>query len=261
MADLLPLNLPTRHNDKLRQLATRLDHDVELHTLWQCANVNAVNRSGITDHGQVHIKIVTNIALKLARLLAEAGVPMGIVRDHGLTAEDAEVVVVLAACLHDLGISIHRANHEQYSLFLADRKARELLSGVYEVRERTIVVAETLHAVIAHRSDVECLTTEAGVVKVADALDMTEGRSRIPFEAGTTDIHSISAMAIDRVDIRKGDETPIVVEIAMNNAAGIFQVDELLKRKLRSSGIAPHVRVLARIEGQTDKRILEFYSI
>lgn len=47
----------------------------------------------------------------------------------------------------------------------------------------------------------------------------------------------------------------------MNNSAGIFQVDELLKRKLRGSSIAPYVRVLARIEGETDKHILEFYSI
>ena len=261
MTELLRLNLPTRHNQKLRQLVARVDRDVELHTLWQCANVNAVERAGITDHGEVHIKIVANIALKLLRMLIEADVPMGVVREHGLTSDEAEVVVVLAACLHDLGISIHRSNHEQYSLFLAERKARELLEGLYDLRERTILVAETLHAVIAHRWDVVCLTTEAGVVKVADALDVTEGRSRIPFEAGKVDIHSISAMAIDHVDIRKGEDIPIVIEIAMNNSAGIFQVDELLKRKLSNSGIGPYVQVLAHIEGETEKRILEFYSL
>jgi hypothetical protein len=260
MSDRLTLNLPARHNDKLRQLVSHIDADVELHTLWDCANVNAVERAGITDHGPVHIKIVANIALKLVRLLLDAGVPMGIVQDHGLTDDDAEVVVVLASCLHDLGIAIHRSGHEQYSLFLAERKARELLQDLYDVRERTIVVAEMLHAIIAHHWDVECLTTEAGIVKVADALDITEGRSRIPFEAGKTDIHAISALAIDRVDIRKGLDLPIVIEIAMNNSAGIFQVDELLKRKLRNSSIAPYVQVLARIEGETEKRILEFYS-
>ena len=261
MTELLRLNLPTRHNQKLRQLVARVDRDVELHTLWQCANVNAVERAGITDHGEVHIKIVANIALKLLRMLIEADVPMGVVREHGLTSDEAELVVVLAACLHDLGISIHRSNHEQYSLFLAERKARELLDGLYDLRERTILVAETLHAVIAHRWDVACLTAEAGVVKVADALDVTEGRSRIPFEAGKVDIHAISAMAIDHVDIRKGEDIPIVIEIAMNNSAGIFQVDELLKRKLSNSGIGPYVQVLAHIEGETEKRILEFYSL
>ena len=261
MTDLMSLNLPTRHNDKLHQLVARVDHDIELHTLWQCANVNAMDRTGITDHGEVHIKIVTNIALKLVRLLIEADVPMGVVRDHGLTTDDAEVIVVLAACLHDLGISIHRSNHEQYSLFLADRKGRQLLDGIYDLRERTIMIAETLHAVIAHRWDMACLTTEAGVVKVADALDVTEGRSRIPFEAGKMDIHAISALAIDRVDIRRGDQVPIAIEVTMNNSAGIFQVDELLKRKLSNSSIAPYVQVVARIEGETEKRILEFYSL
>jgi len=261
MTELMPLNLPARHNEKLRQVIGRIDHDIELHTLWHCANVNAVDRAGITDHGSVHIKIVANIALKLVRLLLEAEVPMGIVHDYGLTSDEAEVIVVLGACLHDLGISIHRSNHEQYSLFLAERKARELLEDLYDLRERTILVSETLHTVIAHRWDVTCLTTEAGVVKVADALDVTEGRSRIPFEAGKTDIHAISAMAIDRVDIHKGEQVPIVIEVAMNNSAGIFQVDELLKRKLRSSSIAPYVQVRARIEGETEKRILEFYSL
>jgi metal-dependent HD superfamily phosphatase/phosphodiesterase len=261
LSDLIHLNVPARHNEKLRKLVARIDADVELHTLWQCANVNAVERAGITDHGAVHIKIVANIALKLVRLLLEADVPMGVIGEHGLTGDEAEIVVVLASCLHDLGISIHRSHHEQYSLFLAERKASELLDGLYDLRERTILVADTLHAVIAHRWEEECLTTEAGVVKVADALDITEGRSRIPFEAGKTDIHAISALAIDRVDIRKGAETPIVIEIAMNNSAGIFQVDELLKRKLRNSSIAPYVRVVARIEGETEKRILEFYSL
>jgi metal-dependent HD superfamily phosphatase/phosphodiesterase len=82
MSELLPLNLPTRRNERLRQLVARMDSDVELHTLWECANVNAVERSGITDHGSVHVKIVANIALKLARLLMEAEVPMGVVQNY-----------------------------------------------------------------------------------------------------------------------------------------------------------------------------------
>ena len=96
---------------------------------------------------------------------------------------------------------------------------------------------------------------------MADALDMTQGRSRIPFEAGQTNIHSVSAMAIDSVSLEKGKTTPIRVVITMSNSAGIFQVDELLKRKLKNSTIAPYVEVVARIEGETEKRLVEFYSI
>jgi len=135
------------------------------------------------------------------------------------------------------------------------------LSSVYEEPELTVVVSEMLHAVIAHRWDVSCLTLEAGAVKVADALDITKGRSRIPFEAGSTNIHSVSAAAIDDVHIGPGDDMPICIEIRMSNSAGIFQIDELLRRKLRNSTLAPYVQVLAHIEGETEKRLVPFYSM
>jgi hypothetical protein len=47
----------------------------------------------------------------------------------------------------------------------------------------------------------------------------------------------------------------------MSNSAGIFQVDELLKRKLSTSSIAPYVEVVARIEGEAEKRLIELYTI
>lgn len=257
----MPLNVPSRHNEKLSQVLARINEDLELHQLWKCANINAVDRSGISDHGEVHIQIAANAALKMLRLLADADVETSVVKDYGLTYEDAEVIVILAACLHDVGMAVHRENHEYYSLALAAPKARELLSSIYEEPELTIMVSEVLHAVIAHRWDVRCHTIEAGVFKVADALDLTQGRSRIPFEAGQTNIHSVSAMAIDSVTLEKGETVPIRVVVTMTNSAGIFQVDELLKRKLKNSTIAPYVQVVARIEGETEKRLLEFYSI
>lgn len=257
----MPLNVPSRHNEKLSQVLARINEDLELHQLWKCANINAVDRSGISDHGEVHIQIAANAALKMLRLLADADVETSVVKDYGLTYEDAEVIVVLAACLHDVGMAVHRENHEYHSLVLAAPKARELLTGIYEEPELTIMVSEVLHAVIAHRWDVRCHTIEAGVFKVADALDLTQGRSRIPFEAGQANIHSVSAMAIDSVTLEKGETVPIRVVITMTNSAGIFQVDELLKRKLKNSTIAPYVQVVARIEGETEKRLLEFYSI
>lgn len=255
------LKVPTRRNDKLRQVVARINQDVELEQLWKCVNINAVDRSGISDHGVTHVRIIANAALKLLRLLTAARITTSVETNYGMTQDDAEVIVVLATCLHDLGIAIHRDNHEQYSLVLAVPKLRQLLEGVYDEKQRAIITAETLHAMIAHRWDERCLTIEAGVVKVADALDMTEGRSRIPFEAGETNIHSVSAAAIDAVSLRKGEKVPIRIEITMSNSAGVFQVDELLKRKLRNSSIAPYVEVVARIEGETEKRLLEFYTL
>lgn len=257
----MSLNVPTRHNDKLRSLVAAIDADQELGQWWKCANVNAVDRQGMTDHGEVHIRIVANAALKLLRLLAEAEVQSSVEANYGMTADDAEVIVVAAAALHDIGIAVHRAGHEHLSVPLAAAILPRLLADVYLAEERVIIQAETLHAIVAHRWEEQCLTIEAGVVKVADALDMTQGRSRIPYEMGETSIHTISAAAIDQVRLLKGETKPIRIEIEMSNSAGVFQVDELLKRKLRNSSIAPYVEVLAHIEGQTEKRLLEFYTL
>ncbi len=251
------IRVPARHNSRLQQIIDRVNADAEIYALWQVINVNAVQRLGMSDHGPVHVQIVTNIALKLLRLLGARGVRPNIVTDYDLTDEDAEVVVVLASLLHDLGMSIHRVEHEQYSLFLARPKIGELLGGLYEVPIRAILSSEILHAIISHRAGGRPLTLEAGVVRVADALDMAEGRTRIPFEAGQVNIHSVSALAIERISIGEGEKKPIRISVKMNNAAGIFQVDELLKDKLEGSGLEPYMEVEAAVEGEADKKLIK----
>lgn len=255
------LRVPARRNEKLRAIVARVNADQELAQLYKSANVNAVDRSGMSDHGEVHVRIVANAALRILRLLMDAGIEPSAVAHHDLSPEDAEIIVVLAACLHDVGIALHRDGHEQYSLIIGYSKARQLLAGLYEEPALTAMVAEILHAVIAHGVETRCLTIEAGAVKVADALDMTQGRSRIPFEAGQVNIHSVSALAIDAVRIEAGEELPVRLVIELANSAGIFQVDELLKRKLRNSTLAPHVEVEAHIEGETERRLLGVYRL
>jgi len=255
------IRVPARHNPRLLQVIDRVNADAELYTLWQVVNVNAVQRLRMSDHGPVHVQIVTNIALKLLRLLGDRGVQPNLVVDHNLSSEDAEVVVVLASLLHDLGMSIHRIDHEQYSLFLARPKIGELLEGLYEIPTRAILTSEILHAIISHRAGGRPLTLEAGVVRVADALDMAEGRTRIPFQAGKVDIHSVSALAIERVSIEAGQDKPIRISVHMNNAAGIFQVDELLKDKLEGSGLESYMEVEASTEGETDKKLIKTHRI
>ncbi len=255
------IRVPARHNPKLVELMARVNRDRELITLWRCANVNSVDRMGRSDHGRVHVQIVANVALKLLRALQEAGVQASIVRNYELGADDAEVVVFLAAVLHDVGIAVHRAEHEHHSLFVAAPKAKELLDGLYDVEQRTIVWAEAMHAIISHNRDVPCLTVEAGVVKVADALDMSKGRSRIPFENGQVNIHSLSAAAIERVTIGRGDERPIRIAVAMNDSAGIFQIDELLKGKLATSGLGAYVEVVGTVDPAQAKRLVEVFRL
>jgi uncharacterized protein len=255
------INVPVRGNRKLRTLIERVNEDRQVKGWWHVANVNAVARMEINDHSWVHIQIVTNIALKLLRQLTKHGVEPAMVRDYGMTRDDSEIVVTLAALMHCIGMSIHRHGHEDFSLFLAEPKLRELLDGIYTEPDLTVVVSEVLQAIISHRADGQPLTLEAGLIRVADALDMAKGRSRIPFEHGRVSMHSLSAAAIEDVVIKDGTEKPVLIEIQMNNSSGIFQVDGLLKAKLRGSGLEPYVEVVAHIDTEEEKRLVPMYRL
>jgi len=209
----------------------------------------------------VHVKIVTNIGVRMLRLLEEAEVEPAVTEHYGLDQNDAEVVVALACLFHDLGMAIHRTGHEEYSLFLAHDKLRGILPELYDVRTAGVMRSEILHAIIAHRSGGTPLTLEAGIVRIADALDMAHGRSRIPFEAGSISIHSISAQAIEAVHIERGEELPIRIVGEMTNSAGVFQLDQLLRDKLRGSGVEQHVEVHGRMEGETEKRLFKQFEL
>jgi uncharacterized protein len=276
------IRVPERGNRKLGQVIERVNADPQLKGWWHVANVNAVLRLEINDHSWVHIQIVANIALKLMRQLTKHGIEPAMVTDYGMSRSDAEVVVTLSALTHCIGMSVHRHGHEDFSLFLAEPKLRELLDGIYDedfslflaepkLRElldgiydepnRTVVVSEVLGAINSHRADGEPLTLEAGILRVADALDMEQGRSRIPFEKGRVGIHSLSAAAIEDVAIGDGEVKPIRIEITMNNSSGIYQVDGLLKAKLRGSGLEPYVEVVAHIDTEAEKRLVPLYTL
>jgi uncharacterized protein len=254
------IQVPLDGNLLLEQVLNLVNTNPEILTLWKITNVNAIKRLGMTDHGPHHFQIVANNALTIQRLLVKNRVPMSISADFGLSEHHAEVVVLLASLLHDVGMSIHRTGHEEFSLFLVNSLLREMLA-VRPVDERTIVISEVLHAIISHRSDGRPLTIEAGIVRVADALDMAKGRSRIPYEEGKIDIHSVSAMAIDSVEIKAGNKVPVEIGITMNHTAGIFQVDELLKRKVTGSGIERYLQIKIYIDkGEGRQLFKDFYE-
>jgi uncharacterized protein len=259
--DAMRIRVPERGNRKLRTLIERVNADKQLKGWWHVANVNAVVRMQINDHSWVHIQIVTNIALKLLRQLTKHGVRPSVVTDFGMTDDDAEIVVTLTALLHCIGMAVHRNHHEDWSLFLAEPKIRELLDGLYGEPDLTVISSEVLQGITSHRADGQPLALEAGILRVADALDMAKGRSRIPFERGSVSIHSLSAAAIEDVMIKDGDTGPILIEILMNNSSGLYQVDGLLKAKLRGSGLEPYVEVVAHIDTEEEKRLVPLYRL
>ena len=145
--DKMRVNLPVRGNRKLRKLLERVNDDKQVKAWWHVSNVNAVVRMEINDHSWVHIQIVANIALKLLRQLTKHGVEPSLVRDYGMSRDDSEIVVVLGALLHCVGMAVHREGHEDFSLFLAEPKMRELLDGIYDEPDRTVIVSEVLQAI------------------------------------------------------------------------------------------------------------------
>jgi metal-dependent HD superfamily phosphatase/phosphodiesterase len=258
--EAIEVRVPTRGNRKLEKFLEAVNRDPQVKAWWYMAQVHS-ERLGMSDHSWVHFQIVLNISLRLIRLLSKGGVEPAMVTDHGMSERDAEVVVAAGALLHDAGMSIHRTDHEAYSLFLVSSALDRLLDGIYDEPAKTVVASEILHTIIGHRRTGDPYTVEAGVVRVADALDMAEGRTRIPMEAGQEGIHSISAAAVDEVNISKGEKKPVRIEIELNNSAGIFQVDDQLATKIRGTPIAGAIEVVADVKGESEKRLLTGFRL
>ena len=254
-------NIPFRDNSKLKHVINEVKKDVKLQTLWRCSNVMAIDRMGYTDHGPTHVKIVANSALKLLRILIDKKIVPSVVKHYGMRNEDAEVIVVLGSIFHDLGMTVTRNQHEMFGALLALSFIDKYLQPIYSEEDRTIISSEVLHAIVAHEDPNKPLTVEAGIVRVADALDMEEGRARIPFQAGKVDIHSVSALSIEKVSIQEGNKKPVTIRITMSNSAGIFQIDELLKPRIENSGLQNYIHVVAEITGEKERKIIEKFEI
>lgn len=247
-------------NSKLNKLVKRVENNKTLNTYWVCSNINAIDRMGIHDHGKTHVYIVANTALKLLNLLREKRVYPSIVQDFALNKNiksykldfnDAEIVVFLAACLHDIGIGVHREDHTTSSVLLAPEIINNLLKGMYGEEEQAIIKSEVMHCIFAHHSENKPLTLEASVVRIADALDITQGRAKIPFMAGTIDDHSVSQMAIKDVSIETDENKQINIRILMNSSAGIFQI-KALKRKIEGTTLENHIKITAEIDSSEE---------
>jgi metal-dependent HD superfamily phosphatase/phosphodiesterase len=221
----------------------------------------AIDRMGYTDHGPIHVKIVTNSALRILRILIKKGIVPNIIKNYHMANADAEIIVVIASIFHDLGMAVVRENHEEYSILLSLGFLENYLEAIYDKEHATIMSSEVLHALSTHDPPRKPLTIEAGVVRVADALDMEQGRAWIPFKAGTVDIHSISALSIESVKIEEGTKKPITISIQMKESVGIFQVDQLLRDRIKDSGLENYIHVIAMITGAKESKIIEKFEI
>ncbi|WP_436900988.1 HD domain-containing protein [Halovenus halobia] len=242
---------------RLNEVLSFIHSDEEIEVYLEAQNVNPVARKQYNDHGPKHIEIVRNRALCLYELLKRGGVTFNGARQQGLDEADEPVIIALAATLHDIGHVVHRDDHPYYSIPLAADMLDRILEEFYDLRERVRMKGEILHAIICHHTEEDPLTLEAGVVRVSDALDMERGRSRQPYERGGRGINTVSSQAIERVMLRDTPGPTVLVEIAMTNAAGVFQVDNLLKAKINDSGLQEYLRIVAINSHEDDEQIVE----
>jgi len=249
--------LVVRHveaSELLRRAYEFLEQDEEVQTLIKMSNVMAVSRLKYNDHGVVHSRIVSGSALELFDILVESGLkPSTIAYGTAKSLEEAKLVVLVASYLHDIGNSVHRVNHEYVGALLAkdivDRMFREILPNTSSA-SRYMLRHEIMHAIYATETNTRALTLEAGVVKVADGTDMAEGRARIPYKMGKLDMHSVSAISIRRVEIVKGVESIARIEVYMNDSAGLFQIEAVLKPKILTSGFEKYFEVYTNVDGK-----------
>jgi metal-dependent HD superfamily phosphatase/phosphodiesterase len=235
---------------KVKQMFQLMENDLEIQNTLRMSNVMAVERLKYNDHGPVHAKITAGSALEIFNLLTLEVTPTT-VQNKICSIEDAKVVVLCGSYLHDLGNSIHRVEHQSHSCTLANPILDRLLKTVYP-NDAALAVrlkSEILHAIFSHEEEIECLSVEAGAAKTADGTDMAHGRTRIPYRTGKVDIHSLSALSITRVEIEKGKRKPVQIIVSMNNPAGLFQIEEVLEKKIRTSGIEHLVEVIALDKG------------
>jgi len=262
--DINIFNLPIEGNQKLQKLVAALETEKDIQTLLTMSDVTAINRLGYNDHGPTHVKITSNSALLMLRILKEQEIHSSLQKDYGsfgLADEDAELVVVLGSYLHDIGHAIHRSGHELIGTLLAKPFIEHILDDLYVSEQKTIMVFETLHVIYSHEPNIVPLTIEAGIVKVADALDMEKGRARVPYAAGSVSIHSLSALGIENVEINKGTDRPLKIKIHMSNTAGIFQADDLLGEKLKTSGVAKYFEVEIYLLKDGKESLLKSYAL
>lgn len=260
--ELVALSRPA---DKLPLLLFQtLINNQEVECIQNYANDVSIVRIGLNDHGPVHMKKVCYNAMKMLKILHEAGIKTSLESEGAGSFADSISAVMLASFLHDSGMTVGRKDHELYSgiisYSLISDLLLEVLPGNENVKRRTIIRSMALEGILGHMGTHPIHSLEAGIILVADGCDMTKGRARITLEIPTKpaegDIHKYSANSIEKVKILKGTEKPIKIEIHMKAEVGFFQVEGVLIPKVKASTVNHLIELEAGVDGEETKKYL-----
>lgn len=237
-----------------------LQGNEEIMAIQDYANKVSITRLGINDHGPVHMRTVCRNALKMLGILHDAGIETNLQKENAGSFEDSMIAVMIAAFLHDAGMTIGRKDHELYSGIIAFQIItdilRKVMPGDDDVIRRTVIRAVALEGILGHMTTHPIHSIEAGLILIADGCDMTKGRARIALEIAEGDIHKYSANSIEKVHITRGEEHPVKIEVYMKSEVGLFQIEGVLMPKIQSSPAKHLVELYACVEGEKEKRYL-----
>ena len=216
--------------------------------LQEEANKVAIVRMGYNDHGPVHGRIAAYNALRIYDLLGTKGS----VEIEGMgDSEDSKVCILIGAFLHDTGISIVREGHDLMGSIVTRQTVEHILGEVYKDQYTVARLASLVsESILCHMGAYKATSLEAKIVEAADGTDCTKGRARVPFHIAPPDIHKFSALAIESVEITKGEKKPVRIEIYMDNPAGVFQAEEILLKKIKDAEMEKYIELVANIKGQ-----------
>ncbi len=249
-------------SDEALEIARFICNDEEIHQWQELSNSVSIRRLGFNDHGPVHMRKVTINAMNMFNILTEEGIQPNMVKEDTGSYEDSRIAVLLAAFLHDIGMSIGRGNHEMSSFILSERIIDRVLKTILpeQLLRQTAIKSVALEGILGHMTYHAISSLEAGIILVADGCDMEKGRSRIPMlinhESRVGDIHKYSASSVESVTITKGTEKPIKISIVMTASVGFFQVEEILIGKIMASTIKPYIELYANVIDRDVKRYL-----
>ncbi|MEM1846986.1 MAG: HD domain-containing protein [Acidilobaceae archaeon] len=220
--------------------------DIEIQELIRMSNVNAVLRMLYNDHGPVHVAIVSGVSLLMFDLLTNEGLtPSSLAQGVVKSVEHSKAILLLGAALHDIGNAIHRHGHEELGALLAYDITKRVVSTVFPNEDPRLyyrMASEVANIVYSSAPGVSALTVESSIVKIADGTDMAEGRARVPYSRGKTDMHALSALSIKRVEVNRG-ERPIHIKVYMDSSAGFFQIEHVLLPKIRGTILQSYVEI------------------
>ena len=236
--------------------------DPEIKYLQDYANTVSIKRLNYNDHGPVHMRKVALNATIMAELLKQGDIKFNLEVEGCGSYEESLKAVLIAAFLHDIGMSIGRQEHEKNSVILAAPIIERILRHIYGDNIEKIVILRSLalECISGHMGTQKIHSLEAGLVLIADGLDMEKGRARIPMLIETAsrvgDIHKYSATAIQKVSIEEGQKKPVKITVAMSESVGLFQIEEVLFAKINSSPMKPYIELFAAVGDEKPKQYL-----